>query len=212
MIVAKFISVVVIAYLLGSIPFGLIIGKLKSGIDVRKQGSGRTGATNVMRSVGTKFGVLTIVLDVAKAVGAVLLAKMMVGSSLLSLGSITLHWQIAQVMAGLAVIAGHNWPVFARFKGGRGVTASFGTLVAIYPPAAVLGAEVLAISALHSRHMSLGSVLGAMAAWCLLVPLTILYDFPPIYLAYCLVVIALLVYQHRDNIRRLQQGTERRLW
>jgi len=115
-------------------------------------------------------------------------------------------------MAGLAVIAGHNWPVFARFKGGRGVTASFGTLVAIYPPAAVLGAEVIAISALHSRHMSLGSVLGAMAAWCLLVPLTIFYDFPPIYLAYCLVVTALLVYQHRDNIRRLQQGTERRLW
>jgi glycerol-3-phosphate acyltransferase PlsY len=212
MIVAKFIAVVVIAYLLGSIPFGLIIGKLKSGIDVRKQGSGRTGATNVMRAVGTKFGVLTIVLDVAKGVGAVLLAKVIVGSSFLSLGSITLHWQVAQVMAGLAVIAGHNWPVFARFKGGRGVTASFGTLVAIYPPAAVLGAEVIAISALHSRYMSLGSVLGAMAAWCLLVPLTIFYDFPPIFLAYCLVVTALLVYQHRDNIRRLQQGTERRLW
>jgi len=212
MIVARFIAVVVIAYLLGSIPFGLIIGKLKRGIDVRKQGSGKTGATNVMRSVGTKFGVLTIVLDLAKAVAAVLLAKAIVGSSVVWLGTIALHWQVAQVMAGLAVVAGHNWPVFARFKGGRGVTASFGTLVAMYPPAAVLGAEVLAISALHSRHMSLGSVLGAMAAWCLLVPLTIYYDFPPIYLTYCLAITALLVYQHRDSIRRLHQGTERRLW
>jgi len=212
MIVARFISVVVTAYLIGSIPFGLIIGKLKSGIDVRKQGSGKTGATNVMRAVGTKLGVLTIILDVAKALGAVLLARVVVGSSLLSVGNATLHWQVAQVTAGLSVIAGHNWPVFAKFKGGRGATASFGTLVAIYPPAAVLGAEVLAISALHTRHMSLGSILGVMAAWCLLVPLTIYYDFPPIYLAYCLAVIALLVYQHRDNIRRLHEGTERRLW
>jgi glycerol-3-phosphate acyltransferase PlsY len=212
MIAARFIIVVVIAYLIGSIPFGLIIGKLKTGIDVRKQGSGKTGATNVMRAAGTKFGILTIVLDVAKAVGAVLLARAVVGSSLLPVGNVILHWQVAEVTAGLAVIAGHNWPVFAKFKGGRGVTASFGTLAAIYPPAAVLGAEVIAISALHSRHMSLGSILGAMAAWCLLVPLTIYYDFPPIYLAYCLVVTGLLIYQHRDNIRRLQQGTERRLW
>lgn len=212
MIVAKFIAVVIIAYLLGSIPFGLIVGKLKSGIDVRKYGSGKTGATNVMRAAGTKFGGLTIALDVGKAAGAVMLAKLIVGSSFLTLGGIPLHWQIAQVMAGLAVVAGHIWPVFAKFRGGRGVTAYFGTLFAIYPPVAIFGVEVLAVSALRSRHMSLGSILGALAAWCLLVPLTISYNFPPIYLAYGLAAIALLVYQHHDNIRRLQQGVERRLW
>lgn len=212
MIIAKFVAVVIIAYLLGSIPFGLIIGKLKKGVDVRKYGSGKTGATNVMRTVGTKFGVLTIILDVAKAAIAVMLAKIIMGSAILTIGSISLHWQIAQAIAGLAAMAGHNWPVFARFKGGRGVTAYFGTLFAIYPPVAIFGVEVLAISALRSRHMSLGSILSVLAAWCLLVPLTIVYDFPPIYLAYGLAATALLVFQHRGNISRLQQGIERRLW
>jgi len=211
MMTAKFIAAVVIAYLLGSIPFGLLIGKLKGSIDVRKYGSGKTGATNVMRTIGTKFGILTMILDVVKAAGAVVLAGAIIDSGALTIGSIPLH-QMAQVTAGLAAVAGHNWPVFARFKGGRGVTAYFGTLFVIYPPAAIFGVEVLAISALHSRHMSLGSILGVLAAWCLLVPLTIIYDSPPIYLAYGLAAIVLLIYQHRGNISRLQQGTERRLW
>lgn len=211
MITAKFVAAVVIAYLLGSIPFGLIIGKLKGSVDVRKYGSGKTGATNVMRTVGTKFGILTMILDVVKAAGAVVLAGVIIDSGALTIGSIPLH-QMAQVTAGLAAVAGHNWPVFARFKGGRGVTAYFGTVFAIYPPAAIFGVEVLAISALRSRHMSLGSILGVLATWCLLVPLTIIYDSPPIYLAYGLAATVLLIYQHRGNISRLQQGIERRLW
>jgi len=215
MMIAEFVAVVVIAYLLGSIPFGLIIGKLRSGVDIREHGSGKTGATNLMRVSGTKLGVLALVLDVVKAAGAVMLATVIIGrgSGVLTIGGVSVYWQhVAQVTAGLATVAGHNWPVFAKFKGGRGVTAYFGTLFAICPPAGIFGAEVVAIAALRSRHMSLGSILGALAAWCLMVPLTILYNFPPIYLAYGLVVIALLVYQHQDNIKRLRQGTERRLW
>jgi glycerol-3-phosphate acyltransferase PlsY len=215
MIIAKFVAVVVIAYLLGSIPFGLIIGKLKSGVDVRDHGSGKSGATNVMRTVGTKLGVLTLVLDVVKATGAVMLATVIIGrgSGVLAIGSVSLNWQyIAQVLAGLAAVAGHTWPVFARFRGGRGVTAYFGTLFAIFPPAGIFGAEVVAIAALRSRHMSLGSLIGALAACCLMIPMTILYNLPVIYLAYGLVVTGLLAYQHQDNIKRLRQGTERRLW
>jgi len=216
MMIAELVVVVVIAYLLGSIPFGLIIGKLKSGVDIREYGSGKTGATNVMRTIGTKLGILTLVLDVVKAAGAVMLATVIIddSSGILTIGGVSVYWQhIAQVASGLAAIAGHNWPVFAKFKGGRGVTAYFGTLFAIFPPAGILGAEVVAIAALRSRHMSLGSILGALAAWCLMVPLTLAYDLlPPIYLAYGLVVIAMLVYQHQDNIKRLRQGTERQLW
>jgi glycerol-3-phosphate acyltransferase PlsY len=215
MMIAKFVAVVVIAYLLGSIPFGLIIGKLRSGVDIREHGSGKTGATNLMRVAGTKLGVLTIVLDVVKAGGAVMLAAVIidVSSGGFTIGGVFVYWQhVAQVAAGLAAVAGHNWPVFAKFKGGRGVTAYFGTLFAICPPAGIFGAEVVAIAALRSRHMSMGSILGALAAWCLMIPLTILYSLSPIYLAYGLVVIALLVYQHQDNIKRLRQGTERRLW
>ena len=215
MLIAEFVSVIVIAYLLGSIPIGLIIGKLKGGVDIREHGSGKTGATNVMRTLGTKLGVLTIVLDVVKAGGAVMLATVIIdgGSGVFTLGGVSVHWQhIAQVAAGLAAIAGHNWPVFAKFRGGRGVTAYFGTLFAIFPPAGIFGAEVVAIAALRSRQMSRGSILGALAAWCLMIPLTIVYNFPPIYLAYGLAGIALLVYQHYDNIKRLRQGTERQLW
>ncbi len=215
MMIAEFVAVVVIAYLLGSIPFGLIIGKLRGGVDIREYGSGKTGATNVMRTIGTKLGVLTLVLDVVKAAVAVMLAAVIVGggSGILTIGGVSIYWQqVAQVLAGLAAVAGHTWPIFAKFKGGRGVTAYFGTLFAIFPPAGIFGAQVVAIAALSSRHMSLGSILGALAACCLMIPLTILYNFPPIYLAYGLVVMALLVYQHQDNIKRLRQGTERRLW
>ena len=213
--IAEFVAVVVIAYLLGSIPFGLIIGKLKSGVDIREYGSGKTGATNLMRVAGTKLGVLTIVLDVVKAGGAVMLAAVIIDGSSggFTIGGVFVYWQhVAQVAAGLAAVAGHNWPIFAKFKGGRGVTAYFGTLFAIFPPAGIFGAQIVAIAALRSRHMSLGSILGSLAACCLMVPLTILYNFPSIYLVYGLVVTALLVYQHQDNIKRLRQGTERRLW
>lgn len=216
MMIGELVAVVVIGYLLGSIPFGLIIGKLKTGVDIREQGSGKTGATNLMRVAGTKLGILALVLDVVKGAGAVMLAAVIIGrdSGSLTVGGVSVYWQhVAQVAAGLAAVAGHNWPIFAKFKGGRGVTAYFGTVFAIFPPAGILGAEVLAIAALRSRHMSLGSLLGALATWCLMLPLTVVYNLlPPIYLIYGSVVIALIVYQHRDNIRRLRQGTERRLW
>ena len=212
MIIAKFVAVVIIAYLLGSIPFGLIISKLRSGIDVRKYGSGKTGATNVMRTVGTKLGFLTIFLDGFKAALAVQLARVIIDNSILTIGSIPLDWQVAQAIAGIVVLVGHNWPLFAKFKGGRGVAAYFGTLLVISPPAAIFGIEVLAISALLSKHMSLGSMLGALATWCLLLTLTIVNNSPPVYLIYGSIVTGLLVYLHRDNVKRLKQGTERKLW
>src|SRR4030043_948390 len=174
--IAEFVAVVAIAYLLGSIPFGLIIGRLKSGVDIRKQGSGKTGATNLMRVAGTKLGILALVLDVLKATAAVILATTVIGrdSGVLTVGGVSIYWQyVAQVAAGMGAVVGHNWPIFAKFKGGRGGTAYFGTLFALFYPAGVFGAGVLAIAALRSRHMSLGSLLGALAAWCLMLPLTI---------------------------------------
>lgn len=212
MIIAEFVAVIIIAYLLGSIPFGLIIGKVSKGIDVTKYGSGKIGGANVMRAAGTKAGILTIALDIGKAAGAVLLATVIVAPGVLSIGGVNLYyWQVAQVLAGLAVLAGHNWPIFSKFKGGRGVAAFFGTLLPIFPPAAIFGGEVLAVTALNSRYMSLASIIALIATWCLLVPMTISYNLAPIYLAYSLAATALIIYQHRGNIRRLQQGTEPRL-
>ena len=212
MIIAEFVAVIIIAYLIGSIPCGLIIGKISKGVDVTKHGSGKTGGANVMRVAGTKAGILTIVLDIGKAAGAVLLAVVIVDPGVLSIGGVNLYyWQAAQVLAGLAVLAGHNWPIFSKFKGGRGVAAFFGTLLPIFPPAAIFGGEVLAVTALNSRYMSLASIIALIATWCLLIPMTIAYNLAPIYLAYSLAATALIIYQHRGNIRRLQQGIEPRL-
>jgi len=209
--IAELVAVVIVAYVIGSIPFGLIIGRLKGKVDISKYGSGKIGATNVMRTVGTKAGVVTIALDLLKALAAVMLARVIVGSDVLTVGGIGINWQVAQVMAGLAAIVGHNWSVFAKFKGGSGVAAFFGTMYALYPPAALFGSEVWAAVAMRSRYMSLGSILGVLATWCLMVPLTIFYNFPPVYTVYGLIAVGLVLYRHRGNIRRLQLGMERRL-
>ena len=212
MIVAQFAAVVVIAYLLGSIPFGLIITRIARGVDVRKYGSAKTGGANVMRVAGTKAGILTIALDISKAAAAVLLAQAIVSPGIIIVSGVTLHYyQLAQVAAGLAVLAGHIWSVFLKFKGGRGVASFFGTLIPIFPPAAIFGGEVLAIVALNSKYVSLGSIVAALATVCFLIPMTILYNFSPIYLIYSLAAAALIIYQHRGNISRLRQGTERRM-
>jgi glycerol-3-phosphate acyltransferase PlsY len=209
--IVELVAVVIVAYLIGSIPFGLIIGRLKGNVDISKYGSGKIGATNVMRTVGTKAGVVTIALDLVKALAAVMLARVIVGSDVLTVGGISINWQVAQVMAGLAAIAGHNWSIFAKFKGGSGVAAFFGTMYALYPPAALFGSEIWAAVAIRSRYMSMGSILGVLATWCLMVPLTIFYNFPPVYLVYGLIAVGLVLYRHRGNIRRLQLGMERRL-
>jgi len=210
--VAQFAAVVVIAYLLGSVPFGLIIARIARGVDVRKYGSTKTGGANVMRVAGTKAGILTIALDIGKAAAAVLLAKAIVSHGIIIVSGVTLHYyQIAQVAAGLAVLAGHIWSVFLKFKGGRGVASFFGTLIPIFPPAAIFGGEVLAIVALNSKYVSLGSIVAALSTLCLLIPMTLVYNLSPIYLIYSLAAVALIIYQHRGNISRLRQGTERRL-
>lgn len=210
MIIGKFIMVVILSYLLGAIPFGLIVSRLMGRVDVREYGSGKTGGTNVMRTVGRKAGILVIALDLIKALIAVILARVIVGDGVLPLGGFYLH-QIAQVTAALMAMVGHNWSIFIKFHGGRGVAAFFGGWLALSPPAALFGAEILFLVALQTRYMSMGSIIGAMSIWCLLVPLTVAYNFPPIYLVYGLVAVSLVLYRHRDNISRLHTGTERRL-
>jgi len=209
MIVLKLIIVLVIAYLLGSIPCGLIIGKLMKGIDIRQYGSGKTGGTNVMRTTGAKSGIITLLIDGAKAGLAVLLAQVIIGDSSIVLGNISINWQVAQIMAGIVAIAGHNWPVFAQFRGGRGVAAYFGTMFIMSPLAAAGGVIVLVILARKTRHMSTGSIFGAICSWCITLLLTLLYGNPAVYLLYSSLIVLLIIYQHRDNIRRLRQGTER---
>ena len=212
MIAIKLAIVIIIAYLLGSIPCGLIIGRLKKGIDIRQYGSGKIGGTNVMRTTGAKLGVLTLIIDGVKAGMAVAIAQAIIGNESMLIGSISINWQVAQAMAGISAIVGHNWPLFAQFRGGRGVAAYFGSMFWMAPIAAACGLAVLAIIALRTRHMSSGSIFGAITSWCVMLILTVGYGDPLVYLLYSSLIVLLIIYQHRDNIGRLRQGTERRLW
>ncbi len=211
MIIAKFVTVVVLGYLLGSIPFGLLISRRQAKVDIRQYGSGKIGATNVLRTAGRKSALLVFVLDILKGVLAVVFAGLIVGSEYLVVGGIGFGSMVAQVLAALAAIVGHNWSVFLRFKGGRGVATFFGGLVALCPPAALIGGEIAIIGAGLTKFVSLGSIAGAVGSYAVLVPLTILGGFPLEYLFYALVGAIIILVMHRDNIARLLAGKERQL-
>jgi len=211
MIVVSFVAVVIIGYLLGSIPFGVLISRYSAKVDIKQHGSGKTGATNVLRTVGAKPAILVVILDLLKGVLAVVFARLIVGGDYLVVGSFGLGALVAQVMAALAAMAGHNWPIFLKFKGGRGVATFFGGLIALCPPAALFGGEILILGAGLTRFVSLGSIAGAVGAYTILMPLTIMHGFPVEYLAYALVGTIIIVVMHRDNIKRLLAGNERRL-
>ncbi len=211
MIIAKFVAVVIIGYLLGSIPFGVLIGRRGTGVDVRQYGSGKIGATNVLRTAGRKAAAMVVSLDLLKGVLAVVFAGLIVGRGYLVVGNFALGTLVAQVMAALAAMAGHNWSIFLKFHGGRGVATFFGGLIALCPVAAIFGGEILIIGAGLTRFASLGSIAGAVGAYAILVPLTIMNGFPIEYLAYALIGTMTIIVMHRDNIARLVSGKERKL-
>jgi len=211
MIIAKFAAVVIIGYLLGSIPFGVLISRRSAKGDVRQYGSGKMGATNVLRAAGRKAAVAVASLDLLKGMLAVVFAGLIVGRGYLVVGDFALGALVAQVTAALAAIAGHNWSVFLRFHGGRGVATFFGGLVALCPVAAIFGGEILIIGAGLTKFASLGSIAGAVGAYAILVPLTIMHGFPIEYLAYALIGTITIIVMHRDNIVRLVSGKERKL-
>jgi glycerol-3-phosphate acyltransferase PlsY len=211
MIIAKFAAVIIMGYLLGSIPFGLLIGRRSAKVDVRQYGSGKTGATNVLRAAGKKAAALVVILDVSKGVLAVLFAGLIIRGDYLVVGEFGLGMLVAQVLAASAAIIGHIFPVFLKFKGGRGVAPFFGGLIALCPPAAIFGGEILIIGAGLTKFASLGSIAGVVGTYAVLVPLTILSGFPIEYLAYALIGTIIVIVMHRDNIVRLVKGKERKL-
>jgi glycerol-3-phosphate acyltransferase PlsY len=211
MLIFKFLSVIVIGYLMGSIPFGVIVSRFTAKKDLRLFGSGKTGATNVLRTAGKKAAALAVLGDLLKGILPVVSAGYIFGDRLLVIGNFGIGADVAQVFAGLAAIAGHNWSVFLKFKGGRGVATFFGGLMALCPPAALIGGEVLLFSAGVTRFASFGSILGVVTAYVVLVPLTVVYHFPLAYLAYALIGSVTIIVMHKDNITRLISGTERKI-
>jgi len=192
------VAAVLAAYLIGSFPAGYLLGRLR-GINMLEQGSGRTGGTNVLRSAGPVAALVTGAIDVGKGALAVWLASQMT------------DYTAVHVLAGAAVILGHNHSIFLRFRGGAGVGTSLGALGAIYLPAA-LGLLVLLLLVIAiTRYASIGSltVITLMPIVLLVLALTGILSLA--YVAYGLLAWAIIVYAHRPNIRRLIAGTERRL-
>ncbi len=197
----EFVAVVIGSYLIGSIPSGLIIGKLRR-VDIREYGSGNIGTTNVLRTLGAKFGAIVLVADVLKGVIAVLLARYIIGTPM------------GEMAAGFAAVAGHDWSLFLKFKGGRGVATSLGGLLPMAMPApmsGVAGVVVFIILLALTRYVSLGSMLGSLGAVVTMAVFLGLDRVPWEYLVYIGGVVALIVFQHRDNIGRLVSGTESKL-
>jgi acyl phosphate:glycerol-3-phosphate acyltransferase len=182
------------AYLLGAVPFGYLLVRFKTGADVRSSGSGNIGATNVMRTSGKGVGILTLLLDIGKGYLAVWLASRLTEKDPL--------WMAA---AALAVMAGHSYPVFLKFKGGKAVASFIGAFLCLAPLALAAAAVVFVATVIWTRYISLASIIGAatfpLAVWLITKPPI------PVFLA-ALIGGAFIIYRHRSNIQRLHLGTE----
>ncbi len=196
---------IVAGYLLGALPFGLILGRLTRGVDIREHGSRRTGATNALRTLGGRAAAFVLALDIAKGVAAVLLATTIVSAG--PAGSAA--WVGAA--AGFAAVVGHIWSVFIRFTGGRGVATSGGALGAMAPPALLLVVLIVVLVTARWRYVSAGSVAGALAAPLLSAGLALAGLASWAAVGYALAAGLLVTWAHADNLRRLRNGTERRI-
>jgi len=189
----------VVSYLLGSIPFGYLLVRIVSGEDVRASGSGNIGATNVARK-SPVLGVATLLLDAAKGMAAVYFARIAFRGP---------HWHLLLTTAALFAVLGHLFPVWLRFRGGKGVATSFGAFVLITPKTILCLVVIFILLAVAFRYVSLGSIAVAAAFPLLAWALGEYRD--PIELLIIAIVSALVIWKHRQNINRLTSGTESRI-
>lgn len=198
------IGIFIVAYLIGSVSSAIIVGRVMTGEDIRKKGSGNAGATNTLRTLGKKAAAIVTVCDCLKAVVAILIAKLVAYLA----GMDGYLSDVAVYTAGIGAALGHNFPVYFGFKGGKGILVS---MVAMLFADWRIGLAVMVVAILImavTRYVSLGSVLGAV----LLVVLALIFrmgDTP--YIVFCVICAALAVFMHRSNIKRLLSGTENKL-
>lgn len=188
---AIFVVMILVAYLLGNISPSTLLAKAK-GIDIKSEGSGNAGTTNALRVMGKKAGAITLVIDVLKGCVAVILGNLVAG-------------HLCAMFCVLGAMAGHIWPVFYRFKGGKGVATAFGALLGLNPVLALSALGVVAIAVLISKRMSVGSI-----AVALLFPL-LCFFFEKDFILLGSVLALIIIVKHRSNIVRLFKGEEPKL-
>lgn len=198
----EIISAFVTAYLLGSIPTSFIMGKIVRKIDIRQYGSGNVGATNALRVLGTKIGIITLIIDIGKGILAVVIGKRLVTepSNLLLIGF------------GLFAILGHIFTIFLKFKGGKGVATSAGVFIALIPVPVAITLVVFVVTVWLSKYVSLGSIIGALTLFLVELYINIQNDFSDLEILIFVFVIALfIIIRHKSNIKRIIAGNENRI-
>ena len=190
------------AYIIGSIPTAYIFGRVLKGLDIREYGSGNTGATNVFRVIGKGPGIAVLVIDIIKGfISATYLA-----SGFLYLAPVT-RPELYRIMVGLSAIAGHNWTIFLKFKGGKGVAASAGVVIGLIPKIFWLGFLVWLITFFITGFVSLGSIVAVIS-----IPIfTLAFGEPAEMVIFMCLLSLIIVYKHKPNIRRLARGEEKRI-
>src|SRR3989338_1638823 len=190
------------AYIIGSIPTAYIFGRLLKGIDIREYGSGNIGATNVFRVIGKGPGIAVLVIDIIKG----FICATYLASGFLYLAPVT-RPELYRIMAGLSAIAGHNWTIFLKFKGGKGVATSAGVVVGLIPKIFWLGFLVWLITFFITGFVSLGSIVAVIS-----IPIfTLAFEEPVEIVVFMCLLCLIIVYKHRPNIRRLARGEEKRI-
>ena len=199
------ILVVLIAYLLGAIPFGLIIARFYGIEDLRAVGSGNIGATNVLRSAGVIPALLVTILDIAKGIAAVLIARYFGGA-------LFADTEYLVLLAGLAAIIGHIFSIFVNFRGGKGVNTALGVFVTLLPVPTLIALGMFIITVLIGRYVSLGSIIAAITlpAAIIIMEYFRLAVFHEVYLPVTIILALLIIFTHRSNIKRLMSGSENR--
>ncbi|MDA1279686.1 MAG: glycerol-3-phosphate 1-O-acyltransferase PlsY [Chloroflexi bacterium] len=199
LVVATF--VLMAAYLVGAIPFGVLLGKIWRGIDIRRYGSGGTGATNVARTLGPRAGAAVLASDVTKGLLVTGIARYVIHAD---------PWVIAA--AGTVTVLGHMFPAYIGFKGGKGVATGFGALLIVSPIAAVIAMTGVAIAAL-TRYVSLGSIIGSAVSLGSLAVFSAfeIWGHDLWYLLFAIPVATMIIWSHHANIDRLAKGGEARL-
>lgn len=195
----RYPPVLTLAYLLGSLSWGYMLLRWRMGVDVRSYGSGRTGMSNVLRTGGGKAAAIVLTLDIAKGIAAVIIARE------------TLATTAGEATAALAALAGHNWPIFLRFRGGRGILTALGGLSIMTPIPALIATATFLAAAFWSRYISLGSLIGVIAGALSLSALALTGWYSGTYLLFAAPATIMIIWQHRDNIQRIIQGNERKM-
>lgn len=196
------IGLALLAYMLGSIPSAVWIGKALHGIDVRDYGSGNAGATNTFRVLGKQAGIIVLAMDILKGFTAASLIVFLNDD----VSRETFQWVNLQLLFGFVAVIGHLFPLFAQFKGGKGIATLFGMIIAIHYPSALMCLGLFVFVLLVTRYVSLGSILAAISF-----PIGLVYIFhekTPLFVAFAITAAFLVVLTHQKNIKKLVNGTE----